>query len=85
MKCQIKLYKNKKKRKVVNKMNNMFAIIEIGSNNTKTHIYKDEDVIYENTTTIEFKKNYKNENKINENDLNILYEVINNAINYTKI
>ena len=85
MKCQIKLYKNKKKRKVVNKMNNMFAIIEIGSNNTKTHIYKDEDVIYENTTTIEFKKNYKNENKINENDLNILYEVINNALNYTKI
>ena len=65
-------------------MNNMFAIIEIGSNNTKTHIYKDEDVIYENTTTIEFKKNYKNENKINENDLNILYEVISNALNYTK-
>lgn len=60
-------------------MNNMFAIIEIGNNNTKTHIYKDEDVIYENTTTIEFKKNYKN-----ENDLNILYEVINNALNYTK-
>ena len=65
-------------------MNNMFAIIEIGSNNTKTHIYKDEDVIYENTTTIEFKKNYKNENKINENDLNILYEVIINTLNYTK-
>lgn len=65
-------------------MNNMLAIIEIGSNNTKTHIYKDEEIIYENTTTIEFKKNYKNENKINENDLNILYEVINNALNYTK-
>ena len=65
-------------------MNNMFAIVEIGSNNTKTHIYKDEDVIYENTTTIEFKKNYKNENKINENDLNILYEVIINTLNYTK-
>lgn len=65
-------------------MNNMFAIIEIGSNNTKTHIYKDEDVIYENTTTIEFKKNYKNENKINENDLDRLYEVINNALKYTK-
>lgn len=44
----------------------MFAIIEIGSNNTKTHIYKDGDVIYENTMTIEFKKNYKNENKVNE-------------------
>ena len=50
-------------------MSNMFAIIEIGSNNTKTHIYKDEDVIYENTTTIEFKKNYKNENRINKKDL----------------
>ena len=65
-------------------MNNIFAIIEIGSNNTKTHIYKDEDIIYENTTTIEFKKNYKNENKINENDLDRLCKVINNALNYTK-
>ncbi len=65
-------------------MNNIFSIIEIGSNNTKTHIYKDEDIIYENTTTIEFKKNYKNENKINENDLDRLCEVINNALNYTK-
>lgn len=65
-------------------MNNMFAIVEIGSNNTKTHIYKDEDVIYEDTTTIEFKKNYKNENKIKESDLYRLYEVINNALNYTK-
>lgn len=37
-------------------MINMFSIIEIGSNNTKTYIYKDEEVIYENTTTIEFKK-----------------------------
>lgn len=62
----------------------MFAIIEIGSNNTKTHIYKDENVIYENTTTIEFKKNYKNENKINEEDLNKLYKVIENVLNYTK-
>lgn len=65
-------------------MNNTFAIIEIGSNNTKTHIYKDEDLIYENTTTIEFKKNYKNENKINENDLDILYKVIKNALSYTE-
>ena len=65
-------------------MSNMFAIIEIGSNNTKTHIYKDEDVIYENTTTIEFKKNYKNENKVNEEDLNKLYKVIDKALSYTK-
>lgn len=65
-------------------MSNMFAIIEIGSNNTKTHIYKDEDVIYENTTTIEFKKNYKNENKVNEEDLNKLYKVIEIVLDYTK-
>ena len=65
-------------------MSNMFAIIEIGSNNTKTHIYKDEEVIYENTTTIEFKKNYKNENKVNEEDLNKLYKVIEKALSYTK-
>lgn len=65
-------------------MDNIFAIIEIGSNNTKTHVYKDEDVIYENTTTIEFKKNYKNENKINEEDLNKLYKVIDNVFSYTK-
>jgi hypothetical protein len=65
-------------------MNNMSAIIEIGSNNTKTHVYKNEEVIYEKTTTIEFKKNYKDENRINENDLNSLYDVINNALEYTK-
>ena len=65
-------------------MNKMFAIIEIGSNNTKTHIYKNEELIYEKTDTIEFKKNYKDENKINENDLNKLYEVIKNVLNYTK-
>lgn len=64
-------------------MNNIFAIIEIGSNNTKTHIYKDEETIYENTTTIEFKKNYKNKNKVDEEDLNKLYKVIENALNYT--
>ena len=45
-------------------MSNIFAIIEIGSNNTKTHIYKDEDVIYENNITIEFKKTIKNKIKL---------------------
>ena len=66
------------------RISNIFAIIEIGSNNTKTYIYKDEEVIYDNTTTIEFKKNYKRENKVNEEDLNKLYEVIEIALNYTK-
>lgn len=65
-------------------MNNMYAIVEIGSNNTKTHIYKNEELIYENTDTIEFKKNYKTENRIDENDLNRLYEVIRNILKYTK-
>lgn len=65
-------------------MDNIMAIIEIGSNNTKTHIYKGEELMYENTVTIEFKKNYKNENRINENDLSKLDEVIENALKYTK-
>ena len=65
-------------------MDNMTAIIEIGSNNTKTHIYKGEKLMYENTVTIEFKKNYKSENRINENDLSKLDEVIENALKYTK-
>ena len=65
-------------------MSNIFAIIEIGSNNTKTHIYNNEEIIYEKTTTIEFKKNYKNENKVNEEDLNKLYKVIENVLSYTK-
>ena len=64
-------------------MNNMFSIIEIGSNNTKIHIYKEEKLIYEKTITIEFKKNYQIKKQINEEDLNKLYEVIKNAITYT--
>ncbi|MBQ9658382.1 MAG: hypothetical protein IJV31_06415 [Clostridia bacterium] len=61
----------------------MFGIIEIGSNNTKTHIYEKEKVIYENSTTIKFKKNYLDENKIKESDLENLYEVIDKAREYT--
>ena len=44
-------------------MKEKFAIIEIGSNNTKTHVYEDNKVIYENNTTIEFKNNYKKKKK----------------------
>lgn len=60
-----------------------FAIIEIGSNNTKTHIYQKDELIYENNTTIEFKKNYIKDNKISENDLQKLYKVIEKALEYT--
>lgn len=63
---------------------NKFAILEIGSNNTKTHIYENMKLIYENNTTIEFKNNYLNQNKINEQDINKLYEEIKKTLNYTK-
>ena len=61
-----------------------FAIIEIGSNNTKTHIYENEKMIYEDNTTIEFKKNYNNNQKIDEDDLNKLFNIIEKALQYTK-
>ena len=62
----------------------VFAIIEIGSNNTKTHIYENGKVIYENNATIEFKKNYNNNQKIDEDDLNKLFTIIEKALQYTK-
>lgn len=65
-------------------MNNIFAIIEIGSNNTKTHIYENGNLVKENNVTIEFKKNYKKENRISFSDLDKLYDVIKNALEYTK-
>lgn len=65
-------------------MKERFAIIEIGSNNTKTHVYEDNKLIYENNTTIEFKKNYKNENKIMTTDLDKLNSVIEKALEYTQ-
>lgn len=65
-------------------MSKEFSIIEIGSNNTKTHVYKDNNVIYENVTTIEFKKNYEINNKILKEDLDKLYKIIETAKKYTK-
>lgn len=61
-----------------------FAIIEIGSNNTKLHIYEGTKEIYESTTTIEFKKNYHKEKKILEQDLDKLYQIIMKSLTYTK-
>lgn len=63
---------------------NIFAIIEIGSNNTKTHIYENQKIIYEDNTTIEFKKNYNKNKKVTEDDLNKLFSVIKRALEYTK-
>lgn len=65
-------------------MKEKFGIIEIGSNNTKTHIYDNNKVIYDKTTTIEFKKNYKNNGLIIDNDLEKLYKEISKALEYTE-
>jgi len=64
-------------------MKNKFAIIEIGSNNTKTHVYEDEKVIYENNRTIEFKANYKKNHLILPSDLEELYQVIEKVNEFT--
>lgn len=64
-------------------MKNRFAIIEIGSNNTKTHVYEDEKVIYENNSTIEFKVNYKKNHQILSSDLEELYKVIDTVKKFT--
>lgn len=61
----------------------VIAIIEIGSNNTKTHVYEGEKSIYENTATIEFKKNYKINQKISDDDLERLCVQIEKAFSYT--
>lgn len=63
---------------------NQYAIIEIGSNNTKTHIYKDNKSIYEKTTTIELKKNYAKEKKISKTDFNLIIKEIQKAKEYTE-
>lgn len=65
-------------------MSRKFAIIEIGSNNTKTHVYEDDNLVSENNITIEFKKNYKKENKIQSSDLDKLYDVIKSALECTE-
>lgn len=57
------------------------AIIEIGSNNTKTHVYDGEKLVYDSNTTIEFKKNYKD--RVAGSDLEKLFTVIEKAQEYT--
>ena len=56
--------------------NPKFAVIEIGSNNTKVHVYEKGVSIFDNTITIEFKKNYAINKKISKEDLKKLYEII---------
>lgn len=65
-------------------MNKKYGIIEIGSNNTKTHIYENNTVIYDKTATIEFKKNYKNNGSVSNDDLEKLYNEISKALEFTE-
>ena len=64
-------------------MNNKFAIIEIGSYNTKTHIYENGNLINDTIATIMFKSNYDKNNKILKADLELLYKEIEKALEYT--
>ncbi len=65
-------------------MGNKYAIIEIGSNNTKLHIYEAGNLILDLNKTIELKKNYIETGNIIESDINKLYEVIEETLSYTK-
>lgn len=64
-------------------MKNKFAIIEIGSYNTKTHVYEDGNLIYENNTTLKLKANYKENGNICDKDINDIISIIKKALEYT--
>lgn len=64
-------------------MNNSFAVIEIGSNNTKSHVYQNGKMLFDSVVTIEFKKNYTKENGLLESDINKLYDLIKDTKKYT--
>lgn len=64
-------------------MKKRLAIIEIGSYNTKTHIYEDENIIYDNNTTLKLKSNYNKNNKISSEDINAIITIIKKALKYT--
>ena len=57
-------------------MEKQLAVIEIGSNNTKVHIYENKKLVFDSTTTIEFKRNYQLNKQILQQDLEKLYQVI---------
>ncbi len=64
-------------------MTSKFAIIEIGSYNTKTHIYEKGMLISDNTATIKFKSGYEKNSKILKEDLELLYKQIEKTLEYT--
>ncbi len=52
------------------------VIIEVGSINTKVDLFNGEKVIHLETATIEFKKNYKKQNKLDESDVKNLINLV---------
>ncbi len=52
-------------------------IIEVGSTNTKLDLYNGKEIIHIGTETIEFKKNYKKANKLKDDDVKILIQLVN--------
>ena len=65
-------------------MEKQLAVIEIGSNNTKVHIYENKKLVFDSTTTIEFKRNYQLNKQILQQDLEKLYQVIEETLKKTK-
>lgn len=51
-------------------------IIEVGSTNTKVDLYKGKEIEHLETVTIEFKKNYKKEEKLLREDVEKLIELV---------
>lgn len=54
-----------------------YTIIEVGSTNTKVYSCRDNEIICSKLLTIEFKKNYKINNKLLESDTEMLINIIN--------
>lgn len=51
-------------------------IIEVGSTNTKLDLYNGTEVIHIGTETIEFKKNFKKENRLSDEDVKTLIGLV---------
>lgn len=60
-------------------------VVEVGSTCTKVDKYDGEKIVHLKTLPIEFKKNFKIENKLNSDDINKLIELVNSFKEYKDI
>lgn len=60
-------------------------VVEVGSTCTKVDKYDGEKIIHLKTVPIEFKKNFKVQNKLNSNDVEKLIELVNSLKEYKDI